>query len=289
VGEDATVVRSALRVLGRGDVEEALALCEENLVANLFVASRLYGVWTDPRHTGGEVWGWYDRTGLRAICWSGANLVPAQAGPEAVEAFAHRARRQGRQCSSIVGPAESVLEMWHLLRPYWGPAREVRSHQPLMELTGPPRIPADPAVRRSEPAELSLVVPACVAMFTEEVGYSPVSADGGSLYQSQVAALVATGRSFVRVEPGPQGPEVVFKAELGSVTPGAVQLQGVWVNPTHRGLGLAAPGVAAVARIVQAEVAPVVSLYVNSFNTRAIRAYERVGFATVGAYATVLF
>ena len=31
------------------------------------------------------------------------------------------------------------------------------------------------------------------------------------------------------------------------------------------------------------------SLYVNDFNTRAIRAYERVGFTTVGAFATVLF
>ena len=37
------------------------------------------------------------------------------------------------------------------------------------------------------------------------------------------------------------------------------------------------------------EVAPVVSLYVNGYNTRAVRAYQRVGFATVGTYATILF
>lgn len=283
------MLRSALRILGRDDVEEALALCQQDLVANLFVASRLYAVWTDARRSGGEIWGWYEGSRLGAVCWSGANLVPAQAGGQAVEAFAARARRQGRQCSSIVGPAEPVLEMWRWLRPYWGPAREVRAHQPLMALTGPPRVAADPAVRRSAPEELSLVVPACVAMFTEEVGYSPVTADGGTLYHSQVAALVGAGRSFVRIDPGPGGPEVLFKAELGSVTPDAVQVQGVWVNPAHRGRGLAAPGVAAVAGIVQREVAPVVSLYVNSFNTRAIRAYERVGFHAVGAYATVLF
>jgi predicted GNAT family acetyltransferase len=46
---------------------------------------------------------------------------------------------------------------------------------------------------------------------------------------------------------------------------------------------------AAVANIVRAEVAPVVSLYVNDFNERAIRAYRRVGFREVGMYATVLF
>jgi predicted GNAT family acetyltransferase len=32
-----------------------------------------------------------------------------------------------------------------------------------------------------------------------------------------------------------------------------------------------------------------VSLYVNGFNTRAIRTYERVGFRQVGTFATVLF
>lgn len=285
MGKDAGVLRPTIRTLGRADVEEALALCEQDLVANLFVASRLYGVWTDPRHAGGEIWGWYDGGELRSVCWSGANLVPAEAGPGAVEAFAARARRQGRQCSSIVGPAEPVLGMWRYLEAAWGPPREVRPNQPLMVLDGPPLVEPDPLVRRSRPDELSLVVPACVAMFTEEVGYSPVAVDGGAMYHSQVAGLVAMGRSFVRVEDG----TVVFKAELGSVTPGAVQVQGVWVAPEYRGRGLAAPGMAAVSRIVQREVAPVVSLYVNSFNTRAIRAYERVGFRTVGTFATVLF
>ena len=281
------MLRSAIRTLGRADVEEALALCEQDVVTNLFVASRLYSVWTDPRHAGGEIWGWYEGGDLRSVCWSGANLVPAQAGPAAVEGFAARARRQGRQCSSIVGPADAVLGLWQHLGPSWGPAREVRGVQPLMMLDTPPLIEPDPAVRRSRPDELSLVVPACVAMFTEEVGYSPVAVDGGTMYHSQVAGLVATGRSFVRIdEPDRQ---VVFKAELGSVTPAAVQVQGDWVAPPWRGRGLAAPGMAAVARIVQQEVAPLVSLYVNDFNTRAIRAYERVGFRTVGTFATVLF
>lgn len=34
---------------------------------------------------------------------------------------------------------------------------------------------------------------------------------------------------------------------------------------------------------------PVVSLYVNDFNTRARRLYERVGFRTVSELATVLY
>jgi uncharacterized protein len=37
------------------------------------------------------------------------------------------------------------------------------------------------------------------------------------------------------------------------------------------------------------EIAPVTSLYVNGFNTRARSTYERVGFRQVGTFATVLF
>ena len=46
---------------------------------------------------------------------------------------------------------------------------------------------------------------------------------------------------------------------------------------------------AAVVQIARGEVAPLVSLYVNSYNTRALAAYRAVGFRQVGTYATVLF
>jgi predicted GNAT family acetyltransferase len=283
------VLRSALKVLGAGDVDAALALCARDPVANLFVAARLLALRGEPRRPAGEVWGWYDRGELRSVCWSGANLVPVEATPDAVEAFAQRARRHGRHCSSIVGPAGAVLGMWRHLQASWGPAREVRAHQPLMAMSTQPLVAPDPEVRRTRPDEIELVLPACVAMFTEEVGYSPVAADGGAVYRAQVNSLVTAGRSFVRIDDTGTGPHVVFKAELGSVIPEAVQVQGVWVAPRYRGRGLAAPAMAALVDIVQREVAPVVSLYVNGYNTRAVRAYERVGFETVGTYATILF
>jgi predicted GNAT family acetyltransferase len=37
------------------------------------------------------------------------------------------------------------------------------------------------------------------------------------------------------------------------------------------------------------QIAPVVTLYVNDFNTPAKRSYERVGFRTVETFATILF
>jgi uncharacterized protein len=212
-----------------------------------------------------------------------------QAGPEAIDAFAARARRQGRQCSSIVGQADAVHALWSRLADAWGPARDIRADQPVLALAGPPAVAPDPLVRRSEPLEIDLVLPACIAMFTEEVGYPPNQAGGASVYRSQVGALVATGRSLVRIDQTLQGPQVVFKAELGSVTEQVVQIQGVWVAPQYRGRGLAAPGMAAVVEVVRRQYAPIASLYVNAYNTRALSAYRRVGFRQVGTFSTVLF
>ncbi|GAA3480614.1 GNAT family N-acetyltransferase [Streptomyces yanii] len=280
------LTQTTTRVLEPSDLGAALAILESDPVANAFVTSRVQIAGLDPWRLGGEMWGWYADGILRSLCYSGANLVPICATPEAVRAFADRARRAGRRCSSIVGPAEPTAQLWRLLEPGWGPAREVRANQPLMVTEHPAAgVTPDPLVRRIRKDEIEILMPACVAMFTEEVGISPLAGDGGLLYQARVAELIGTGRSFARIEDG----KVVFKAEIGAATPQACQIQGVWVAPEHRGRGLSETGMAAVLRYALADVAPVVSLYVNDYNTAARRAYTRVGFREVGAFMSVLF
>lgn len=280
------LTQTTTRVLEPGDLGAALAILESEPVTNTFVTSRVQAAGLDPWRLGGEMWGWYTDGRLRSLCYSGANLVPICATPEAVRAFADRARRTGRRCSSIVGPAESTTQLWRLLEPSWGPARDVRSHQPLMvteQLSD--TIEPDPYVRRIRKDEMEVIMPACVAMFTEEVGVSPMAGDGGLLYQARVAELVGAGRSFARIDDG----KVVFKAEIGAATSHACQIQGVWVAPEFRGRGLSETGMAAVLRYALADVAPVASLYVNDYNTAARAAYRRVGFREVGAFMSVLF
>ncbi|MCT6779799.1 GNAT family N-acetyltransferase [Streptomyces sp. CS7] len=280
------LTQTTTRVLEPSDLGAALAILESEPVANAFVTSRVQVAGLDPWRLGGEMWGWYTDGRLRSLCYSGANLVPICAGPEAVRAFADRARRAGRRCSSIVGPAEPTTQLWRLLEPSWGPAREVRGNQPLMVTESPAAdVTPDPLVRRIRKDEVEVLMPACVAMFTEEVGISPLAGDGGLLYQARVAELIGTGRSFARIDDG----KVVFKAEIGAATPQACQIQGVWVAPEHRGKGLSETGMAAVLRYALADVAPVVSLYVNDYNTPARKAYQRVGFREVGAFMSVLF
>lgn len=274
-----------MRVLDGRDLDEVQALLRRDPVADCFVAARIEAVGLDPWRLGAELWGYGERGRLESICYSGANLVPVQCTTDAVRAFADRARRQGRRCSSIVGPAKHVLDLWRILQPHWGKARDVREVQPLLSINGPPQGDLDPDVRLVQPDEIETLMPACIAMFTEEVGVSPLVGDGGALYRARVEELISTGRAFARIEDG----VVVFKAEVGAATRAACQVQGVWVHPSLRGHGVGTAGMAAVTHLAQASIAPIVSLYVNDFNAAARRSYEKVGFAQVGTFASVLF
>jgi uncharacterized protein len=276
---------SALRLLDERDRSAVLAICDRDPVTNVFVASRVRALGLEPGRLGAQIWGHVPSGRLESLCYSGANLVPVAATPDAVAAFAERAARHGRRCSSLVGPAAEVQALWALLRPKWGPAREVRPVQPVMVTAGPPLVPPDPLVRRVRIDELDILWPACVAMFTEEVGVSPTIGDGGASYRARLEQLIRSGRAFARIEHG----RVIFKAEIGAVTPQACQVQGVWVRPDCRGQGLAAPGMAAVVVEATRSIAPLVSLYVNEYNHPARAAYLRVGFAETGRFMSVLF
>ncbi len=276
---------SPVRLLDDRHRDEAVAILDADPVSNVFVSSRVYAAGLDPGRLGAEIWGFLRGGRLVSLCYSGANLVPVAADDEAARHFAERARAQGRRCSSIVGPVSAVTEMWRILRPSWGEPRVIRARQPVMATSAPPPVEPDPAVRRVTMNEFDILYPACVAMFTEEVGVSPQTGDGGVLYRARVAELIRARRAFARIENG----RVIFKAEIGAVTPHACQVQGVWVHPDLRGRRYAVHGMAAVVDEALRSVAPAVTLYVNDFNAPARATYRRVGFRDVGTFMSVMF
>lgn len=276
----------AVRVLHRDDLADAVRLLSANPVENVFVAARVRAAGIEQASLGCPVWG-YERDGvLRSICHAGSNLVPVGADADAVTAYADFAGRD-RMCSSIIGPSEVALRLWRLLADRWGPAwadvREVRPHQPVMAISGDPAVPADRRVRRVTLSHWDAYYQAAVRMYTEEVGVSPLQGNPAG-YRFYIRQLITSGRAFGLFE----GDRVIFKADLGSVSTGVSQVQGVWLDPEFRGRGLAAPAMAAVVQLARS-VTPTVSLYVNDFNLPARAAYSRVGFATVGEFATVLY
>lgn len=273
-----------LRVLARADTPALRALAAEDPVANIFIASHLEAAGSAaPTAAGGQIVGLFEADRLVSACWAGVNLVPigvnADTGPELGAWLA----RSGRRFSSVFGPAEGVLSVWSELQHASPRPFAIRGEQPLLQIQAPSPVPPAAGLRHTRPEQLDVLLPACTAMFEEEVGYSPV-AGGDRHYRNRVRGLIQRGHSLSHIVDS----EVIFKAELGTVSRDAVQIQGVWMNPAHRGRGLSAAYMSAVVDAAL-EVAPTVSLYVNAYNDRARAVYSTVGFRQVGTFATVLF
>jgi len=277
--------RHGVRVLESPDLGAFLALAGQDPVVNVFADHRARTTNLEPRWLGGEVWGRFSGGELVAACHVGANLVPVQCTPDDARAFAERALTRSRSVSTVVGPHEAVETFWQTVSASWGRPRELRWRQPHLQISGPPLVAPDPDVRPTARADLDELYPACVAMYTEEVGVSPEAGGGAELYRARVSQLISRGWSFARFDRG----RLVFKAEVACASPQAAQIQGVYVPPDQRGQGLAVAGMAAVVKLVQQQVAPVVSLYVNDWNVPARRAYERVGFTQSATFSTVMF
>ncbi|WP_394160029.1 GNAT family N-acetyltransferase [Galactobacter valiniphilus] len=275
-----------VRLLTQADTAAVRALVAEDPVAHAFVDSQLAITGTVASRSAALYLGRFDEhERLVAACWVGSNVVPVGSDEESGAAFGRALLKQRRRFASVFGPADAVRGIWSELAHGRQRAFDIREHQPLMVMSAPP---ADQlrahAVRKAWPHDYDRLLPACAAMFEEELGYSPLT-QGEAQYRARVDWLIRAGHALVETDPSGR---IVFKAELGVVTPHATQIQGVWMNPDFRGLGLAASRMADVTALAL-EIAPTVSLYVNDYNTRALSTYERVGFEQVGEFATVLF
>ncbi len=278
--------RDDVRLLGPDDRDQFLALTARDPVVNVFADYRARVTNLEPRWLGGEIWGRFEDGELVSGCHMGANLVPVECTSEDVGSFARAALRRRRATATIVGPDPVVAALWEAVGADWPPPREIRWRQPHLQIDHGSDVAADPDVRATSPGDLATVYPACVAMYTEEVGVSPEEAGGKDLYRARVQQLISRGWSFARFD---ESGRVIFKAEVACATPYAAQIQGVYVHPDRRGEGLGTSGMAAVVTLVRQQIAPTVSLYVNEWNTAARATYDRVGFTESARLATLMF
>jgi hypothetical protein len=275
-----------IRALDVHSIEQVENFIEQDPIRHCFLAARLeQSKQSRFRPSYPDLLGYFDDGKLKSLLMTGANVVPVNTSLIARQEFATVLNRYGRRSSSIVGPVEEVLDLWSKVSGTWGPARDIRANQPVLAIRSNSTKDIDGEVRYSNHSDLDELVPACIAMFTEEVGVSPTVNGGGNAYRNRISELVSARRSFVKYE----GSQLVFKAEVGTVGAGVAQIQGVWVKPEFRNQGISVPAMAAVVKLVQADLAPVVSLYVNDYNEVALKTYQSVGFEHVDTFATVLF
>jgi predicted GNAT family acetyltransferase len=288
-GPDLRAPAGPVEELDDADLADLRRLVEADPLVNVVLAARLEQIGTlAPNRLGGAVVGTAGPDGrLNAAAFNGGNLMPLGGTPAALREIGAHLVAQRRICSSIVGRCDAVAALWQVLQPAWGPARTVRARQPLLRLdAAPPEIETHfPPVRAMTSDQLDAYLPAATAMFREELDLPPLSGPAATNYRLRVAGLIRRGRAFGVVD---SSGEVLFKADIGSVSRQATQIQGVWTRPDLRGQGLAAGALPGVLRAAL-ELAPTVSLYVNDFNVPARRLYERLGMREVAALTTILF
>ena len=271
-----------LRALGTTDHAAVAEFLGRSPVENLFLASKVDSMGVDRRRLG-QLHA-FERDGeITSILLDGGTVFVAGFDPNALPAFVGQLGPI-RRCTSILGPAVSVLglfvgltERW---KGSWGAVANVRKRQPLMVLDAPTAVSPDPRVRLLTPDDYPSYLDASVNMYTDEIGSSPFKY--GSGYERFVLQRLRDRDAYGIVEDG----RVIFKADLGPKLGAQAQLQGVWVDPALRGRGISEPALAGMLNLAM-ERYPQISLYVNDFNTPAIKAYERLGFRQVGSLATV--
>ena len=254
------------------DVEGYLA---SKPAAHSFLASRLRALHQLSRS---EALIYRKNGSVTGVTYLGANLLPSLSTRDALFATADHLRGRAITFSSIVGESTSVFALWDLIKHLSPPARLIRERQPLLAISDEPLITSDPQVRLATSEDLELVIDAGTQMFIGEVGEAPHVSD----FRARAIELISEGRTFIRRD----GEEILFKADIGAIGAGALQIHGVWVPPAHRGRGIGSHGMASVLRLSR-RFAPRACLYVNDFNHAARASYKKVGFVEVGEFASI--
>ena len=213
---------------------------------------------------------------LEALCHVGVNAVPSGSG---CGRFAREVARASPRM--LIGETNAVTELWDEVRTRLPRPREDRPGQPVFLIREVPE-DGETGLRRAEPADLELLLPACAAAHQQEIGVDPLRRDAEG-FRWRTRAQIEEGRSWIWVEDG----VILFKAEASAWTPSAVQLQQVWVDPPARRRGNGARGLRDLCRLLLREV-PAVCLFVRAENAPAIRLYETVGMEHVLDYRSVL-
>ena len=232
--------------------------------------------------------------------WLGANCVPLTLPEVHYRQVAAYIWRHNRRIGSIFGHREPVMGIWSYLASRMPTPFDVRENQPLLELPvtadlselvrAPLARPSLDAPAITEPVRWARtddrpsLLRASVAMFTEEVGYDPMTRDPAG-YTRRIDELTRTGRTLVAVN---SENVVIFKTDLGLAHNSTCQLQGVWLHPAYRGQRLAPVLLAQASHLIRQRF-PHLSLYVNDYNVPARALYAATGWQQHSTFATVLF
>ena len=229
----------------------------------------------------GEFYGIRDRQRWVAVAYFGGDISLYATEAWAIDAMAEFALRRSPVIPRIIARKEVVDRFWETLKKAPFPLQFDRRQ--LVYTLDPQDLAAEPEprMRLARPEEAEEVARLASAMSFEEIQMDPFR-DHPLGYLRLIEHRIRLQRYFVLEEDG----EIKFQVHLNSITPYAGQITGVYTPPEHRRRGYARRGMGEFCRQAL-ERAPRLCLFVNDFNTPAIRLYEGLGFKYLMDYRAI--
>jgi hypothetical protein len=265
-----TSAATFVRELDELDYRQALALLGAHPLEGVHLESLINDHGLTSPALRGRFYGYFENNQLTGIALIGHQIMFC-APDEAIPQLAQTAATSGVRTSVIFGPRPQVELFWQHYAAcgrelkmqrdfYWyvceTPAQQIRQFQ-LIQAT---------------PEHLDAVLEAQATTFIEATGTDPRQTDPEG-FRCRVLDRIERGRTWIKLE----NDTIVFKAELQSVTPDVIYLEGIWTHPEHRRRGIAREGVVELThrRLRQQQV---LCLAVEPDETVAMKIYEHAGF-----------
>lgn len=217
---------------------------------------------------------------LEGVALIGHAILMETRTTRAVQAFATISQNLNGS-HMIMGEQQQVEEFWDC---YAKRGQEFRlaCRELLFELRWPAEVRGEvPGLRRATMDDLDVIMPVQAEMAREESGVDPRESDPEG-FERRCRRRIELGRTWVLVKQG----QLVFKAEVVSDTPELAYLEGIWVNPSYRGMNYGVRCLSDVCyRLLRNKTS--VCLLVNVENETAQSLYKRAGFRLQSTYDTI--
>jgi uncharacterized protein len=282
INESAGAALSA-SALAAKDQDEVLAFLTLRPIHTVFIAGLILDNGLESPLNRGEFYGYRNQQGeLEAVALIGQKTVIEAQSEEAFEPLMTLALAHPRL--QLIRGEEKLMEF--LLDHLKGMARAPRlvCRELLLEQTSV-REGFEPveALCNATLRDTEQVMYINSAMAFEESGTNPLKRDLRGMTE-RTKKRIERGRVWVLAKAG----RIIFKAEVISVMPQAVFLEGVYVHPQERGRGVASRCLTQLGSILLKRT-PSITLVVNQENRRALSLYQKLNYQFRGPYLTAYF
>jgi predicted GNAT family acetyltransferase len=269
------------QLLTEDDRVEVIAFLAERPIHTVAMAGLIRDNGIVSEDNRGSFWGCRNSEGrLEGVALIGhATLIEARS-KRAIQDFALTAQLSQHK-HMIMGELERVEEFWNYYADE-GQTMRLACRELLFELRNPVQSRQElDGLRLATNDDLEQILPVHAAMAEAESGVNPLNVDPEG-FRERCRRRIERGRVWVLTKDG----RLIFKVDVQSDTPDVIYLEGVYVQPGHRGEGIGRQCLAQISRRLLTRTG-CICLLANEENERAQSLYRMAGFKLRGVYDTI--